>query len=50
MKTNTDKETVTIQIASVMDDCGTGKILTATITKQEEKEYNDGMAKMAEWG
>ena len=53
MKTNTttDAETSTIQIASAMDDCGTNEIRSIEMTKAEEKEYNEGMARLAEmWG
>jgi hypothetical protein len=52
MKTaKTAAETVTVQIASVMDDCGTNEIRTVEMTKAEQAEYNDGMARLAEmWG
>ena len=54
MKMNTTtatEETTKIQIASAMDDCGTNEIRTIEMTKAEEKEYNEGMAKLAEmWG
>ena len=40
-----------VQIASAMDDCGTNEIRTMEMTKAEEREYNEGMAKLAEmWG
>ena len=49
--TTATQKTVTIQISSAMDDCGTNKIFTIEMTKIEEKEYNEGMAKLAEmWG
>jgi len=48
--TTTDN-TVQVQIASAMDDCGTNEIRTIEMTKAEEREYNEGMAKLAEmWG
>ena len=52
MKTiKTAAETVTVQIASAMDDCGTNEIRTVEMTKAEHAEYNDGMARLAEmWG
>jgi hypothetical protein len=46
-----DINTVQVQIASAMDDCGTNEIRTIEMTKAEEREYNEGMAKLAEmWG
>ena len=51
MKANNTTETTKVQIASAMDDCGTNEIRAIEMTKAEEKEYNDGMAKLAEmWG
>jgi len=51
MNAITDTETVQIQIASVMDDCGTNEIRSIEMTKDEQREYNEGMAKLAEmWG
>jgi hypothetical protein len=51
MKANNATETTQVQIASAMDDCGTNEIRTIEMTKADEKEYNDGMAKLAEmWG
>lgn len=42
---------VKIQIASAMDDCGTNEIKYVEMTKTQEREYNEGMAKLAEyWG
>ena len=50
IRTTTDN-TAQVQIASAMDDCGTNEILTIEMTKAEEREYNEGMAKLAEmWG
>jgi hypothetical protein len=50
IRTTTDN-TVQVQIASAMDDCGTNEIRTMEMTKAEELEYNEGMAKIAEaWG
>ena len=37
-----------VQTASVMDDCGTGQIVGQYMTPAQEREYNDGMARMAE--
>jgi len=31
-----------------MDDCGTNEIRAIEMTKTEEREYNEGMAKLAE--
>lgn len=53
MKTNTTatEETIKIQIASAMDDCGTNEIRVMEMTKVGEKEYNEGIAALAEmWG
>lgn len=51
MKTQPTTDIVKIQIASAMDDCGTNEIRSIEMTKDEEKEYNDGMARLAEmWG
>ena len=48
---NNASEIVNVQIASVIDDCGTNQIRTIQMTKSEERDYNEGMAKLAEmWG
>jgi len=39
-----------IHTASVMDDTGTGGFCGFYATPEQEEEYNDGMARMAEWG
>lgn len=39
-----------IQTHSIMDDSGTGGICGFYATPQQEREYNDGMARLAEWG
>lgn len=47
----TPNETVSVQIASAIDDCGTNEIRSIEMTKSEEREYNEGMALLAEhWG
>ena len=38
-----------VQIASVMDDNGGNGFLVHHMTPAEEKSYNDGMARMAEY-
>ena len=49
-KANTPEGTRFIHTASVMDDCGTGGFCGFYATPSEEREYNDGMARMAEMG
>lgn len=39
-----------VVIAVVMDDCGTGGRSVMHLTPAEEREYNEGMARMAEMG
>jgi hypothetical protein len=39
-----------IHTASVMDDSGTGQFCGFYATPEQEREYNDGMALMAEMG
>jgi hypothetical protein len=39
-----------IHTASVMDDTGTGGFCGFYATPEQEREYNDGMARMAEMG
>ena len=53
MKTNnnTAAQITAVEIASAMDDCGTNEIRSVEMTKAEQSEYNDGMARLAEmWG
>lgn len=49
-KANAPKGTKFIHTASVMDDSGTGGFCGFYATAEQEKEYNDGMARMAEMG
>ena len=37
-------------ICSVLDDSGTGGNFGTWMTPAERAEYNDGMARLAEWG
>jgi len=47
--TNPIKSAQEVEIASVIDDCGTNSV--ATILVENIDEYNDGMARLAEyWG
>lgn len=39
-----------VHISSVIDDTGTGGRTFIMLTPKEEEDYNDGMARMAEWG
>lgn len=39
-----------VRQSTVMDDCGTGGVSGAYMTPKEEKEYNAGMARLAELG
>ena len=50
LKANAPKGTRFIHTASVMDDSGTGGFCGFYATPEQEREYNDGMARMAEMG
>jgi hypothetical protein len=49
-KRNAPEGTRFIHTASVMDDSGTGGFCGFYATPEQEQEYNDGMARMAEMG
>jgi len=49
-KANAPEGTRFVHTASVMDDCGTGGFCGYYFTPEQEREYNDGMARMAEMG
>jgi hypothetical protein len=48
--TDTSGDSRAIVIASVIDDCGTGGRCVMHLTPNEEREYNDGMAALADMG
>lgn len=50
LKANAPEGTRFIHTASVMDDSGTGGFCGFYATPDQEREYNDGMARMAEMG
>jgi hypothetical protein len=50
LKANAPEGTRFIHTASVMDDNGTGGFCGFYATAEQEQEYNDGMARMAEMG
>jgi hypothetical protein len=50
LKANAPEGTRFIHTASVMDDSGTGGFFGFYATPEQEQEYNDGMARMAEMG
>jgi hypothetical protein len=50
LKANAPEGTRFIRTASVMDDSGTGGFCGFYATPEQEQEYNDGMARMAEMG
>ena len=50
IKANAPEGTRFIHTASVMDDSGTGGFCGFYATAEQEREYNDGMARMAEIG
>lgn len=49
-KANAPKGTKFIHTASIMDDSGTGGFYGFYATPEQEREYNDGMARMSEMG
>ena len=50
LKANAPEGTRFIHTASVMDDSGTGGFCGFYATPDQEREYNDAMARMAEMG
>lgn len=50
LKANAPEGTRFIHTASVMDDSATGGFCGFYATPDQEREYNDGMARMAEMG
>jgi len=50
LKSNAPEGTRFIHTASVMDDSSTGGFCGFYATPEQEREYNDGMARMAEMG
>jgi hypothetical protein len=50
IKANAPEGTRFIHTASVLDDSGTGQFCGFYATPEQERSYNEGMARMAEMG